>query len=163
MNSVSRNRRFPRRVRLRPSSWSQPPSTTHETSTTLRTVAMRARSVRRLMERATIHSDVGGINGLRAPDLLPSVHLAEALRGDTTWHDARNQTRLRPSWQAERQRDRIICDVGLVARCSGKADGLLLDALFDRLHGSSVAFADIAELDRRTRHRSELVLDRNHD
>src|SRR3954463_8244251 len=116
MNCVSRNRRLPWRTRLRPSSCSQPhkpQSTTHETSTTLRELAMRARSVKRLMERATIHSGVGGINGLRLIHLLSRERTAIAPTGDTPWHGGWTATRmrLRPH---EREVDRVVVEVCLV-------------------------------------------------
>src|SRR5262245_59565323 len=74
-NCVSRNMRLPCLTRLRPSSCSQPTlqSTVHERSTTP-SVAVRACALRRLMERATIHSGVGGINVLRALHTTPAVY-----------------------------------------------------------------------------------------
>src|ERR1041384_1466544 len=134
MNCVSRNSRLPLRMRLRPSSCSQPhmpASTALETSTTLRTLAMRARSLKRLMERATIHTGVGGINGLRVIHLRSEVCWVKVLRGDTGWHGARKATRLR-LWQAHRERDRVVFEVGFITGRGRHADGLLLDARLDR-------------------------------
>src|SRR3979409_484046 len=89
MNWVSRNSRRPCLFRFLPSSCSHPArlatlaSRPHDASTTLRIGtkirAMRVRSLKRLMERATIHSDVGGINGLRLSiyllsHLIPQQH-----------------------------------------------------------------------------------------
>src|SRR5258706_1829670 len=87
-------------MRLRASSCSQPrqPSTTDDASTTLRTVEIRARSRRRLMERATIHSRVGGINGLRTLDLL-SVHYQRKAY-QVTPPGTMQESRLACDWQA---------------------------------------------------------------
>src|SRR5215475_2491334 len=89
MNWVSRNSRSPCLFRFLPSSCSQPasaatlPSRPDDTSTTRRIEpmfrAVHARSLKRPMERATIHSVVEVINGLRLSiyllsHLIPQQH-----------------------------------------------------------------------------------------
>src|SRR5215475_3500777 len=132
VNWVSRNSRSPCLFRFLPSSCSQPasaatlPSRPDDTSTTRRIgpmlQAVRACALRRLMERATIHSVVGVINGLRLSIYLPSYLIPQQHRQVTPPFTMR-ATRLdcdpgadaRLSRPAHRDRDGVAVDVGLVA------------------------------------------------
>src|SRR5262245_61833960 len=100
---------------------------------------MRVRSLGRHMYRATIHTEVGGINGLRGlgQRLRSGGCTGEALPGDSTWHAARCGTRMRRLVgmyykanadravglrQPQRDRDQVVVDLGLVARRGRRSD-----------------------------------------
>src|SRR5688572_18199047 len=129
------------------------PSSAAATSRTLRTrplrrtARVRARSLERLMWRATIHTDMGCINGLRVRSTSTSRGcIGESAFVDTGWHAARRRTPLR-LWQPDRQRDPIAFDVGLVTRRCRRTDGLLFNTMFHRIGRDTT---DVTKLHRRS-------------